>query len=438
MFNEFSVSFPNTRLKPGRVYKLLYRQKAYEHDYARVYFRDWDFDILRARPGTPMLINIEGKELAGYVHDIRSHKDNNSNFTEVSFIGASYVMRQASQKLYSNLTASAVAERIAKKYGFAYKIVPHPRVYRQISQAGMTDWELLVKLAKQCGYAVHVENTTLFFQPLLQEFEEFISEAQTFSKIDAGFKPQNPLYSFNPVIGETLAHEGANKAAISVAGIDAETGQYFKYTKPRRNPTTRQLSQPEFFDQHATKVVANSYDIAKFEAESADERSKFPYIAEAEVLGSARLAPGKPVYLENIGNRYSGYWTVLKVEHEIVEDEVNLYKYTTLMSVGTDSLGMTASAKYPTKPAPRGIRTILPAVRNTRVKPKSQIKIPSINPNLAKPVKLVERVNRGVTSGPKVSQSTWSSNKGDLSSKPTAPSRSPVVASKVANYVGRR
>lgn len=439
MFSNFSVKFPAVSLlsQPTRVYKVYLKQKAYEHDYGKIYFKDWNVDILRVRPGSPMLLTLENKEFAGYVHDVRTYQDNNSNFTEVGFIGASYLMRQANQQVFQNATSSDVAEKLAKKYGFAYKITPHPRVYKQISQAGMTDWELLVKLAKQSGYAVHVENTTLYFQPILKEFEDYILEAPTFSKVDAGTKFFNPLYSFKPIVGETLGHDGADKAAVSVAGIDAETGQYFKYTNQKRKSTTRRLSQPEFFDRHATKVVANAYDIAKFESESFDERTRFPYIAEAEVLGTARLATGKPVYLQNIGSKYTGYWTVLKVEHEIFEESVNRYKYTSLITVGTDSLGE-STPRYPLKPPSRGIRTISPAIRNTRIQAKSKIKIPNINPSPTKTVKLVNRINRDVESGPKTLQSTWSSDRGNVSSKPIVPGRSAVATSKVVNYFGRQ
>lgn len=437
MFSGLTISFPNTKLQPARVYKMSYRQRNYEHDYARVMFRDWDIDITRVRPGSPMIITLENKQFVGYVHDVKSHKDNNQNFSEIGFIGASYVMRQATQQLFTNVTASEVAEKMAKKYGFSFKIVPHPRVYKQISQAGLTDWEFLVKLAKQSGYFFRVTATTLYFQPLGKDFDEFITEAPVFSRVDAGFKPLNPLYSFTPIVGETLGHSGADKSATSVAGIDAETGQYFKYTKQRRNAPTRALSQPELFDRHATTVVANSYDIAKFEAASVDDRSKYAYIADAEVMGTSKVYPGSPVYIEGAGSKYDGYWTVLEVNHEIVEDNLNLYKYTTKMSLGTDSLGAATPGKYPARPNHKGVRNISPAIRNTRIKPKNIIKTPAIAVTPAKNVKLVDRINRTAPGGIAVSQATWSSDRGNLVSKPTTAGRSVAAQLKVNGYFGR-
>lgn len=438
MSDVISVYFPEAKVQPQRVYKAWYRQVNYDHDFARVYFRDWDLDLATVMPASKMRITLEGREFVGYVHDIKTHRDSNSNFTEVTFIGASYVMRQASQQTYKNMTASMVAEKIAKKYGFAYKIVPHPRVFAQLSQAGMTDWEFLVALAKRCGYFVWANSTSLYFQPLLQEFDEKIVEAPKYTQIDAGVKSRFPLYSFSPKVGETLSHHGADKSAVSIAGVDAETGQYFKYTKQRRSSTTRTMYQPELFDKHATNTVAASYEAAVYEATSADEKSKFPYAGEAEILGDSSIRPGGPVYLDGIGNKYSGYWTVLMVEHEVFEESLNQHRFTTTLHVGTDSLGASNTSKYPTAPADRARRSISPAVRNTRIVPKNIIKNPGISVTPAKVVKLVDRINRPADSGPKVTQATWSSSAGDLSSKPIKAGRSAVARAKVTNYFGQQ
>lgn len=438
MFSNLQISFPDAQLQPARVYKLTYRQKNYEHDWARVMFRDWDIDITRVRPASRMEITLDNKTFVGYVHDVKSHKDNNQNFTEVGFIGASYVMRQSSQQTFTNITVSAIAEKMAKKYGFAYKIEPHPRVYKQLSQAGLTDWEFLVRLAKHNGYFLRVEATSLYFQPLLQTFNEALTEAPVFSKVDAGFKSANLLYSFTPTIGETLSHDGADKSATSVAGIDAETGQRFKYTKPRRSPTTRQISQPELFDKHSTATVAPSYEAAKFEAEGIDENSKFPYIAEAEILGTTRIVLGGPIYLQNVGPKYDGYWTILEANHTVIEDGLNMYKYTTELVVGADSLGAGTAGKYSTNPPGRAIRAISPAVRGSRVKPTNIIKSPAIKVAGTKNVKLVERINRAAETGPRVSQATWASNTGSLVRRPQPPGRSAAATRKAVNYLGRR
>lgn len=437
MFNYVSVELPASTLQFKRVFKVTYRQHNYEHDYARVYFRDWNAALSKSRPGSPIIIKLKNKEFFGYVHDVRGHQDSNSNFTEVGIIGASYVMRQGSQEVYKNVTADQVVVKIAKKYGFSYKVTPHPRVYPQISQAGLTDWELMVKLAKQCGYFLRAENTSIYFQPLTQDFEEYIYEAPIFAKNDAGFKSSVPLYSFKPLIGETLAHNGADKSAISIAGVDPETGKYFKYTKQRRSLPTRRNSQPELFDKHNTAVVANNYSTALQEAKSADEKSRFPYSAEAEVIGDTRLKPGHPVYIAGVGTEYSGYWTVLRVEHYVIEESLNAQRFTTKLLLGTDSLGETADPKYPITPPSRATRLISSRTRSTRVIPQTVLRSAG---NQSKPkgaVSLVSRTNRANIASKHIRQNTWVSVHGNLNSRPQKPSMSPTIRAKVARNVAR-
>lgn len=414
MANFVSVNFPASKIQPQQVYSLNLRQKMYEHDYAKVYFRDWNFNPRQIKPGSLMKITLNNKEFFGYVHDIESVQETNKNFTRVGFIGASYLMRQASRKIYKNVTADQVIIDIAKRYNFAYRAFPHPRVYPQIAQAGMTDWELMVRLAKQCGYVLRAENTELHFHPLMQDFEDLYEEALSFSKADAGFKSLNPIYSFTSTVSETLAHSLADKSAASVFGVNPVTGAMFGYTAQNRGKITRERSNQEFFDSHETNVVSNSYDVSVFEAAAALNKSQFPYVADAEVFGASKLRPAMPVYLTNLGKDYSGYWTILGVEHEVIEETRNRQIFTSKLYVGTDSLGETADGTKKTTPGGKLRRKIIPNTRNTRVIPTSIPKSPGLLIKPVNPVSLVKRVNRANISGPLTSSVTWSSTHGNL------------------------
>lgn len=437
MSNFVRVSFPNSPAEPKRVHRATLTKENYKHEFATFYFRDWGANFNNVKPGTPIKANFGGKEFVGYVHDIRGEIDSNKDFLEVEAIGASFVMRQASQEIYRNITASEVVKKIAQKYNFSYKVEPHPRVYPQISQSGLTDWELMVKLAKQCGYFLRAENTTIYFQPILKEFEEVIPEAPIFTKNDAGFRGISGIYSFKPVIGETLFHQGADKSAVAVAGVDPRSKQTFRVTNQTRARTTRKVSQKEFFDKHATNVVANEYSVAKSEAESADEKSKFPYRAELVVVGTSRVHPGMPVYLDGLGDAYSGYWVALSVEHLVEESRLNFEQFTTTMTVGTDSLGE-ADSRYPLKPPTKPTRAISPGIRKTLSKPKSEIKTAGLSVKPIIEIGLVKRKNRPGSPSTSLSATTWSSDKGDLKGKKPESRKSPAAQAKVAAANARR
>lgn len=438
MSSYIKLDMPTNTVQFKRVHKVTYRQHNYEHDYARVYLRDWGISPKQAKPGTPINIDIQGKSFYGYIHDIKNFQEMDKNFTEVGIIGASYVMRQGSQATYKNVTADQVIVSIAKKYNFAYKVTPHPRVYPQLSQAGQTDWEFMVKLAKQSGYFLKAENTTLYFQPLDQEFKEKLMESARFSKNDAGFKSLQPMYSFTPIVGETLAHNGADKSAISIAGVNPKTGKYFKYTKQKRSPVTRAISNPELFDKHDTGVVANDYTTAVQEAKSADEKSKFPYQAEAEVIGASRVSPGHPVYLEGVGKEYSGYWTVLRVEHKIIEESLNVQRFTTILTIGTDSLGTISDQTQPSTPPARAIRKIVPNVRNTRIKAGTVLNKTGAQVKPSGPLSLVSRANRANVKDKSARSNVWVSTHGNLNTKTITASRSTAAILKAGKNVARK
>ena len=431
------VEFPNSNIQLTRIYSVNFRQHMYEHDYGRFTFRDWGVDPAIVKPGVLMHVAVDGKDFYGYVHDVKNYQESQMHVTEVGFIGASYVMRQASQKVYYNTTADQIIVDIAKRYGFSYRAAPHPRVYKQVAQAGLTDWEFMVKLAKQSGYALRAENTALYFQPLLQDFSELITEALSFAKIDAGFMPLNPIYNFRPIIGETLSTNGFEKAATSVAGIDPNTGQYFKYTKQNRSTPTRRLSNAELFDKHATTVVANDYGTAIHEATSADSNTTFPYTATAEVYGKGVLRPGMPIHLDGVGNLYSGYWAVIGVEHHVVEKSINLQTYTSIVTVGTDSLGSLNGSSPDAKPGTRQIRYITPNVRNTRVKPHTVLKSPLLNLKPTKTSQLVNRTNRAAPKDKALSTATWKGSVSNLTPPSVPATRSPAALIKAGAHNAR-
>ena len=177
MFNYVKVTFPETTSSPTILHSATLYQNRYEHEIAVLRFKDWGVEYDAVQDGSPVQVDFMGtgnksKTLYGYVHHIRLNRSPGKYFTEVTVIGGSYLMKQQSQTIYYNTTADAVIKQIAQKYNFAVYAEYHPRVYQQISQAGHTDWELCVRLAKQCGYTLRSTNTELYFQPMLKDYTE--------------------------------------------------------------------------------------------------------------------------------------------------------------------------------------------------------------------------------------------------------------------------
>jgi len=386
MFNYIYVSFPNSSIAPQRVLQATLQQNRYEHEIASIKFRDWGVAYEAIETGSPITFTLgSGKKTRtfyGYVHHVNVDRTPGSNITEVVALSASMVMKNEDQHVYKGLSADGIIQQIANKHNFVAFTIPHPRIYPQVVQAGHTDWELCVRLAKQCGYSLRTQNTELYFQPMLYEYTTHRSEASTFVMN----MPDNPngstLYSFTPTISETLEYDGDKKGAVAVGGVDQSSVQAMSLTQQIKAKNTKAKSKPEFFNRFATHVVATDAAVASYEATAAENRNLFPYRGTAEVIGDATLRPDLPVYLKGVGSQYSGYWTILGTEHKVVEENRNVQKYTTILHLGTDSLGQAVQwtdGQIITTPGGAGVRSIIPGVRQTATLPVTKLKTSSPN-----------------------------------------------------------
>jgi hypothetical protein len=382
MFKYISVKFPETSLGVSTVYSAKLVQTRYEHEILVVEFKDWGLEYDVVSPGTAVSVQIADgeykRDFYGYVHHVKLKRTPANNFSEVTFIGGSFPMKQRRQTIYKDKTADQVIKSIATTHDFVCYSVPHPRVFPQISQAGLSDWAFMVKLAKQCGYSLRTENTELYFQPMLEDYKELRSEAPRFIMNSLASIEGSSLYSFEPIISESVAYEGAWKSAVAVSGVDVPSGEAMSIAKQIRNKKTRGKQQFEFFDSFAVNTVALTSDVAAYEAEAAENRNTFPYRATAEVLGSIKVRPDMPIHITGVDSPYNGYWIVLSAEHVIVEEQRNVFKYTTVLELGSDSLGLAQTwtdSQIITKPTSMQKRVIKPNVKQTKVLPKTSLNV---------------------------------------------------------------
>ncbi len=445
MFNYIKVQFPDMTVAPKYVYYANIFQNRYSHEMATIKFRDWGLEYDAVTPGTPVVLTIYGyknrHEMYGYVHHINTEKTPGKDFAEVVIIGASYVMRQPSQTIYKNLTADQVIKKIAAKHKFVAYAVPHPRVYPQISQAGHTDWEFMVRLAKQSGYTLRAQNTELYFQPILEDFSNYRDSAPKFIMRSMSSPDGSTIYSFRPIIGESLEFEDATKAAVAISGVDRFSNTNLSVTKQKRNKKTRKKQVIEFFDDFDSKVVANDVETANHEANAAEDRNVFPYRAVVEVLGDPRLRPDMPVFLEGIGQTYSGYWTILQTEHRIIEEKLNVQRYTTVLTVGVDSLGTADTwSDNKTVVAPDYIpkRTIIPNKKQTVVIPKTGLNTASKAVTPQAKGNFGDTQNRAQPSINNRTQETakWKSQTASLNTIIEEPKKSPIILDRVLKRAG--
>jgi phage protein D len=377
MFNYLSLEFPSSQTPPQRVHSFVLHQDRYAHEFATLNLRDWDVQYSNVKPGDPVKCALRGvdgsREFVGYIHSIRPVITPKTKTTEIDIIGASYVLKQPHQRVFQNVTADKVVQQIASANNFALDFDTHPRVYSQLVQPGISDFQFLSRLAQQCGYTFWVENTTIHFKGLLKDFNDYKSTAQNFVMRQSGDPKGHSIYSFNLTLGESIKYFDAQKSAVQVGGVDVTSGKSSIVTNQIRPTSINTKFTTEFFDNYKTDIVAPSASDVVYEAKAADERNRFAYRAQIEVIGTPNISPDQPIYLTGLGPDYSGYWVVLATQHHIVETAQNVFKYTTKLQIGSDSLGSAnkLSPNYIEAPNPIKIRKLVPNVKNTVVSKKS-------------------------------------------------------------------
>jgi phage protein D len=383
MSKYIEVNFPNADVKPTLIQSVSFHQERNKHEFATLEFREGLVDFSNIRPGTPVNFKlknvVDSKDFYGYVHHIEPDIAPGKTWTKIHLIGASYVLNQPKQKVWINKTGDQIASTIAKAYNFAYDVVAHPRVFPMINQAGMSDYQFLLHIGKKIGHTLNLSNATLSFKEGTTNFDLNKNNAPVFTMRPTHALEGSSLYSFTPLIGEALDQNGEIKSATAISGVDRNTVKPIQVTNQKRLSSKRQIFQPEHFDGFDTKTVASDLSVAKSEAEAFDHRTRYPYHARVEVIGSPNLAPNQPIYLQGVGSTYTGHWIILSVEHKIESVSYNLHQYTTILNVATDSLGSTVdgSGVPPMQQSPSNTlkRNIVPGVRQTAVKPITKISV---------------------------------------------------------------
>jgi phage protein D len=401
VFNFLDVTFPTLSVPLTRGYSLMSTHAKYEHELMTIRFIDWNTSYDSISDGTPVVVKINGigsnRTFNGYVHHIVPDISPDKNYVDITLIGASKVFKQQSQKVWVNSTADQVIADICKSNNFSYVATPHKRVYDQISQTGMSDWELMVKLAKQSGYSLKADNTTVYFQPVTQEFTDSRQQASYYVLHGLNEKATG-IYSFKPFIGESMPYEDARKTTVAVGGVNRESKISHVQTNQKTVTKTRSKSVSPIYDAYHTHVVAPTYEIAQFEATAADELNRYPYRGEVVIQGNPTILPDSPLFLDGLGKVYSGFWTALSVSHNIKGNA----EYTTTVLVGADSLGTSSqwidnkNINYPNESVQR---VITPGIKQKNVLPKTSLQQTgnSVKESLKTPFSRAKNVSKTLT-----------------------------------------
>jgi len=163
----------------------------------------------------------------GYIYTIDPTTDTKTHNTTIICSGASSIMKDSEQKIYKKVTADQVVQKICKKHGLKAVTQRHPRLRESYVQAGQTDWQMLRRLAKQTGFALKPDNTSIIFMSKNKIFKDKKDKAPYFKYSDGISRAQRSVgtcLSFNPYISDDAIEIGARVDRV-ITGVSSSSGK---------------------------------------------------------------------------------------------------------------------------------------------------------------------------------------------------------------------
>ncbi|MFD7713470.1 VgrG-related protein [Streptomyces sp. NPDC059785] len=265
--------------------------------------------------------------LTGEITGMETDYDGTGTFTVIRGYDLGHrLMRQRRVAAYRNQTASDIVRKLAGQNGIPVgKVDSTKTVYEFISQANITDWDFLARLADENEMVMSLDAKGKF-QFVTPDPASGAPPTST-----PGEKSPFVLQAGEDVLRCRAAVTSADQVAKTEArGWDVTTKKKLTATAPATANagiaigTTPKKTAAKF--KAATLVETDTpYDRqseVKFAADSlADDVTSAFAELEVTVRGNPKLRPGVPVTLTDVGKPFEGKYTVTSVRHEFGDDE---------------------------------------------------------------------------------------------------------------------
>lgn len=335
-----SIEFPQAYLPSLSLTNVVFHQKQRSHDVVVFSFSGYNNStISQLIYGSPIKMLLKSNGVSdtffGYVHHVSTSNNKTAHSMTVTCVGASYVLAEKNQKTWSNTTAANVVKDVCLNAGLNVDLEPTTREYQNISQNGLSSWQLLNKLADENGFVLKAVGTTIQFvsRNTAESFYRPLSQilTRTGKNYPNGSVSAN-MRVFRPKAGAYTPEMSGEASNKTIGYLDQNTGEIVTLTKSNDSLSN---SNPNIIFNSYLSSTASSAGEAGALLDAEIEKSRFIYTADAEVTGITSLSPEKLVYVDDGGKEYSGYWTILEATH--VFDFGT--PFTTALILGTDSLG---------------------------------------------------------------------------------------------------
>jgi hypothetical protein len=189
----------------------------------KVRYNELDFTLVLGEEGTSTGLSEE--TWYGYIRHVEQPNTWQGGNTDIVCVGATYYLKDTNQKIYRDVTADQVITKIANKHGLATVTQRHPRTRPSVVQAGQSDWQIIRSLAKQTGFALVTDNTTIFFVSKDKIYSEKKKSAPYFFYVSTEEDGQAPrelkvlgtVISWNPMLSDYSPEAGGRVDRVVTA-----------------------------------------------------------------------------------------------------------------------------------------------------------------------------------------------------------------------------
>jgi len=245
---SFFVSFPNTPDMDLILVGAELHQDIEEHDRLVLHFKGKPM-LKRGAivSNDPVVFSFTSGKINsiwhGYVHHITQGNTHQGGNTDIVCVGASSILKDTAQKVYTNTTYDKVVTSVGTSKGFEVIAQRHGQLKEVIVQTGESYWQLLKRMARVSGFALLVENMTIFFVSKDKIFQSKKKGASYFKYVDSEvtvvttreLRMTGTILEFKPIISDQTPEMGVRIDRV-ISGIDKQTGTLIKSKHPNTGP----------------------------------------------------------------------------------------------------------------------------------------------------------------------------------------------------------
>lgn len=317
-FNQHAPSlrvlFPGVLLDPFRTVSATLVQESMTHDVLKLKVAGQSFHPLAQ--GAP--VHFEWKSTrgrgvwCGYVHRVDPSFRKVGSETEILCVGLSYPLMSTGVDTWAGVKAGDVVKDIARMFRLTADVEDHPMVFPQISQAGDTYWQLLVRLADQLGYVVLMDGAAIVFRSRSTLARNWRPQALDL-RFDKRATSATEVLSFAPRVGAFNPTDGGYRYATT-SGVDAVSGT----VTHAATGTRRHGMFPGNIARPVSRVATSAME-ARSATAAAQDVARYPLRARLTSVGDPHIRPERYINVRGVDAPY--LWLVRKVEHEFTVDK---------------------------------------------------------------------------------------------------------------------